>query len=423
MVIVGATVLLQVLASVTFYQLIDREAVREDHARRIAELLVVGTRVHSLDSNPQGNDLAQVMSTTYLDARITDVAPQRPSMSDGGAMAIRRYMVSWEPELARHELIVWTLRSRSGAQDLVGAMQLADGRWLSFRSHDFAPTWPLALRLTVMTLLFSAAGLFVALYLLRQQGEPLRHLAQAAHRIGEGRRPEPVAIEGSADLRDLGFAFNEMQRRITGILEDQARAMEAVSHDFRTPLARLSLASEFIEDEDAKTILTDNVAELDTMLNSLRDYLRAQHQPSEPEPVDLAALLRQVITPWPGALRYEGPENLAATTHRGALTQALIQIADNAVRHGGGGEITLTTDSAGPLIVVRDHGRGMTAEGISHIYDPFFRADAARQRNTAGFGLGIPTAARLLKRFGGSMDVSNHPEGGLLVTVRPPAAT
>ena len=422
MVIVGATVFLQVLASVTFYQLIDREAVREDHARRIAELLVVGTRVHSLDTNSQGNDLAQVMSTTYLDARITEVAPQRPTTSDRGALAIRRYMVSWEPELARHELIVWTLRSRSGAQDLVGAMQLADGRWLSFRSHDFAPTWPLALRLTVMTLLFSAAGLFVALYLLRQQGEPLRHLAQAAHRIGEGHRLERVAIEGSADLRELGFAFNEMQRRITGILEDQARAMEAVSHDFRTPLARLSLAAEFVEDADARLILTDNVAELDSMLNSLRDYLRAQHQPSEAEPVDLVALLRQVIARWPDAMRYDGPEGLMATTHRGPLTQALIQIADNAVRHGGGGEIALTTDAQGPLITVRDHGPGMTAEGIAKIYDPFFRADAARQRNTAGFGLGIPTAARLLRRFGGGMDVEAHPEGGLMIKVRPPTA-
>lgn len=417
MLVVAAILALQLAASLSFYALIDREALREDHARRVAELLVVSRRVHG-----QGGptDVGRLMSTSYLDARVLHAPPRLPE-PDGAAAAIRRAMLRWEPSLSQAELSLWTRRDRAGRADLLGVMRLDERTWLSFRSRDDAKVWPLAVRVALTSVLFAGLSLGFAYFVLRQLGRPLRRLADAARAIG--RQPNaPVAVEGTAELRDLGRAFNEMQDRIGGLIEDQARAMEAISHDLRTPLARLQLAAEFVEPADARELIAGNVEELDGMLASLSAWLRAQHQPSAVETADLAGLARDAAARWGEAAAYRGPETLDAQVHRSALEEALRRLVENGVRHGGRAEVRLATDAGGPVIEIRDFGPGMKAADLAHVFEPFFRADDARARDTAGFGLGIPTAARLLRRFGGELSIGNAPDGGLLVTVRPPLA-
>jgi signal transduction histidine kinase len=420
MVVVAAIFGLQLAASISFYAWIDREALREDHARRVAELLVVSRRVDALTRSGEQN-AGEVMTTRYLEASVTE-APLKPGAPpDAAAAAIRRAILGWEPELAGAELSLWTRRDVAGGHDLVGAMRLDDGRWLNFRSRDFARVWPMALRVSLMTVLFAALGLAFAVFVLGQLGRPLRNLAQAARAFGGGRRT-PVRVEGSADLSDLGRAFNEMQDRIAGLIEDQARSMEAISHDLRTPLARIQLAAQFAEPDDVRELIAGNVEELDQMLSSLSAFLRAQHQVSAAEPVDIAALTRGVAADFGDRASYRGPEALIVATHRGPLEEALRRLVDNAVRHGGGAELNVQAVGLTGRILIRDHGAGMAAEDLGHIYEPFFRGDRARSRDTTGFGLGVPTAARLLTRFGGELGIANAEDGGLLVTVTPPRA-
>jgi len=419
MLIVGAAVALQVLASLAFFQLIDREALREDHARRIAELLVVGSRVDSLGEDGRPVDTGRVMTTRYLNAGVSRVRPAVPAVIDESAASIRRYMIYWEPELSHHDLALWTRTSRTGEADLVGVMRLDDGRWLTFRSRGFDRAWPIAVRLAATTVLGAAILLAVILYVLSQLGRPLRTLTKAARELGHA-PPSEVVIEGTPDLQDLERAFNDMQRRIAGLIEDQTQAMEAISHDFRTPLARLRLAAEFAEPDDTRQLLTDNIVELDGLLNSLSAYLRVQRLTSRAEPVDLGELARGAVAPWAGKIAYDGPAELTVVTHRGPLQEALGRLVENAVRHGGGGTVSVEPGDLGVEIRVRDHGPGVAPDDLHKLYQPFFRADAARGRETGGFGLGIPTSDRLLRRFGGELLIANHPEGGLLVTIRPP---
>jgi signal transduction histidine kinase len=200
--------------------------------------------------------------------------------------------------------------------------------------------------------------------------------------------------------------------------------MEALSHDLRTPLSRLKLASDFVEPPEMRTLVSDNVDELGDMLKSLSAWLRAQHEASTAEEVDLPGLVRQVLARWPdGAVRYEGPKTLTLQAHRGPLEQALIRLVDNAVRFGGRATVRLVDDADGRRLEVLDEGPGLSAENLARIYEPFFRGDAARARDTGGFGLGIPTAERLLKRFGGRLAIVNRPEGGLRACIWPPLAT
>ena len=136
--------------------------------------------------------------------------------------------------------------------------------------------------------------------------------------------------------------------------------------------------------------------------------------------------MRAVIARWPKLARYEGPRTLTVSTHRDPLEQALIRLVDNAVRFGGKAKVRLVVDDpeggeGGPRIEVLDQGPGLTDEVLARIYEPFFRGDAARARDTGGFGLGIPTADRLLKRFGGRLQIANRDGGGVTASVWPPA--
>lgn len=413
--VVVAVVVVQLLASVAFYQAIDRQTLREDHARRIAEFLVVGDRVSRLET-----DLSQIMTSRYLEASIADQKPAWPRTREENAEAIEGYVRQWEPSLAQRPMRLWGETGPGGRRYLAGAMALEDGRWLTFRSKDFPRSWPIALRAVAMTLAFALACLVLGAVALRQLGAPLRRLAEAARQFGKG-PPVLVKPEGPPELADLSHAFNDMQGRITGLIEDEARAMEALSHDLRTPLSRLKLASDLIGPKDVRGLVSDNVDELEEMLRSLSAWLRAQHQPSTAEETDLAALMRDVLARWPETAAYEGPDSLMAVTHRGPLEQALVQLIDNAVRHGGNAVVRLEATEDGPLITVLDNGPGLSSESLARVYEPFFRGDPARARDTAGFGLGIPTADRLLRRFGGTLSIGNREAGGLEAKLRPPS--
>ncbi|WP_395444813.1 ATP-binding protein [Caulobacter sp. UC70_42] len=419
--VVVAVVLVQLGASVAFYSAIDRQTLREDHARRIGELLVVGERVAKLGEA----DFDKVMTSHYMEAKVAILPPEgspvtRSRMAEANAIA--DYVRQWEPSLAARSLRLWSESRPEGGRDLVGVMGLEDGRWLTFRSRNFPRPWPIALRAVATTLVFSLACVALGAYALRQLGEPLRRLTEASRQVGAA-PPSPIVIEGPNDIVELGRAFNDMQRRIAGLIEDQARAMEALSHDLRTPLARLTLAADYIEPDDIKTLVADNVGELDAMLRSLSDWLRAQHSSSTAEVVDLPSLIQGVTARWPEAARYEGGKALEITTHRGPLEQALIRLVDNAVRFGGQARVRLVAGGPeGPLIEVLDQGPGLTADAMARIYEPFFRGDAARARDTGGFGLGIPTAERLINRFGGKLAIGNRDGGGVVARIWPPAA-
>jgi two-component system osmolarity sensor histidine kinase EnvZ len=421
--VVTGILALQVVVSLFFYALIQRESLREDHARRVAELLIVSQRAHQMAGEGAVADVGRLMTSNHLEASVVRRPPAFTGRSDPAAEAIRRAMVRWEPSLARAQLSLWTIHEDGeGGSDLHGVMRLPDGAWLTFRSTGQSRYWPTAGRIALMTVMFATLSLAASFVILRQFGKPLRQLTAAASALGR-RRHVSVPIEGPAEVRDLGRAFNEMQDRITGLIDDQRRAMEAISHDMRTPLARLQLAAEFVKPADARELVVANVTELDALLKSLSAYLQAQHQESDIEPTDLAGLIREVLSPWDKAARYHGPRSLTLPAHRTALREALVRLVENAVRHGGGAEVHLVAGPDGsPRIEVRDHGPGMSPEDLAQVYEPFFRADGARARNTAGFGLGVPTATRLLRRFGGDLEIANAPDGGLLVSIQPPLA-
>lgn len=409
----------QAVASMAFYNVIDKETLREDHARRVAELLIVSTRLH--DIAPQ--DLGRTMSTSHLEVELADAPRAISGRSEEMVGEIHSHILHWEPELAGKRLILGLEPSRFGYGNLVGAMQLRDGHWLNFRSLDVTSGWPIALRATVLTLITAVVGFALALWSLRIITRPLRELTDAADAIGQG-MVVPVQESGPDDLRTLARSMNGMQARIAATMEDQARSFEAISHDLRTPLSRVTIAADLIDDEEIAWLVRESTHEMEAMLMSLQQYLRAQHIVTEPAIMDLGLAVTDLGEGvYHGKVVVDAAPGAVVRTWREPLLLALHPLIENAVHHGGMARIAVQPDGEGRWqVIITDSGPGIPEDQYDRILAPFYRIDEARARDTAGFGLGIPTAHRLLQRFGGGLEFARAPGGGLQVTVTVPVA-
>ncbi len=403
----------EVVASTLFYDAIDRQSVQEDHARRVAELLVVSNRVHNLDPGLT----AGVMSTHHLQATTAD----KPAIDDSGDQdevgEIWRHIVAWEPELARQTLHLDIEQRSYGRRDLVGSMEMGGDTWLNFRSRDISTGWPIALRAMVLTLLITLICMGVGLYALRVLTTPLRKLSEAAETLSHGQTLSPIHESGPDDLRNLARSFNDMRARILGLQEDQARSFEAISHDLRTPLSRLKLASDFMGESEISRIVSTSADEMEALLMSLQRFLRAQHMEGVAEPVDLVPMMRALLLPYGDRIVLIAPPRAPVVTWREPLLMAIEPLIDNALHYGTQVELRVGTLGERWMIEIADNGPGLDEAYFEKILDPFFRVDEARPRDTAGFGLGIPTAHQLMKRFGGVLEFRNGNKGGLIARI------
>lgn len=415
-ILIGA-LLLEILVSIAFYVHVESETVREDHARRVAELLVVGDR---LVGRTGRGDILGVLSTRHLgvalrDRPIPDASANKPSLDP-----MRASIRQWEPSLAGRALHLDTTH-RAGAkrEDLIGTLALPDGRWLFFRSNDLYGRWPLAIRILILASMLAIGVLLSAALLLHLLGEPLRALVIAADRIGRG-RTIVISEKGPPDVRQVARALNGMQARIGRLVDDRTQALAAMSHDLRTPLSRLKLAAEHARPDDVRTMIEANVEDMETMLASLLAFLRSERDPEDPRSVDLAVLARTLVDQSGDLgrdIHYAGPDHLRIQARPVSLKRALSNIVENALHYGGRTEIALSAGDSGVRLEISDHGPGIPDATMESVMEPFFRLDEARTRHVAGFGLGLPIAKRLIENEGGTLTLANRPEGGLRVTI------
>lgn len=404
--------LVQVTASILFYEAIDRNALYQDHARRVAELLVVSDRIHRLDPALT----ARTMSSRYLDVRIAGQPRVTSSDDEDAVTRIREYIVAWEPGLAARDIMLGIVPGTVGRQDLVGSMALTDGNWLNFRSRDISSGWPIVLRAIAVTLAITLLCVALGLYGLHLLARPLSRLSQAMARLGSN-HPVPLEERGPADVRGLFRSFNEMQVRIADLENNQSKSFEAISHDLRTPISRLKLVADFVSDTEISRIVQGSANEMEAMIMSLQAFLRAEHLESDVSSFDLTASVAGLLEPYGARAELKAPAEVIIGTYREPLERALMPLFDNAVQYGQGLRVTVRSSGEDWLIEMDDDGPGIAKQHFEAVLDPFFRADEARARDTPGFGLGIPTAHRLLTRFGSALSFHKNAIGGTTVRV------
>ena len=286
---------------------------------------------------------------------------------------------------------------------------------------DEFPTRALVWTLVVLAFLLAAAYGF-ARYLAR----PLRDLNAAVVRVGRGEMPPPLPESGPSEIAAVNRGFNAMTRDLSRIEQDRALLLAGVSHDLRTPLARLRLGVEMgLADESLRTGMVADIDEMDRIIGQFLDFARSDTTTAI-ESADLNAVVGACVERYARAgmpVRFAGgvlpPLNLKPT----AISRLVANLVDNALAYGAPPVEVTTAQADGMAVVdVADRGRGIAAEDVERLKQPFTRASAARARSdgAAGAGLGLAIVDRIARLHGGSLDLLPRDGGGTVARVRLP---
>jgi signal transduction histidine kinase len=252
----------------------------------------------------------------------------------------------------------------------------------------------------------------------RQAVRPLRTLAEAADALGPDLRPVELPERGPSEVLRSARAFNAMQRRIAAYVDERVRILAAISHDLQTPITRMRLRVDLMDDEAQQPRLRADLEELQGLVKDGIGYARAMHGEREPaRAIDLDAQLDSLVLDYRdagSAVTLEGRIGAPVQTRPKALRRIVGNLVDNALRYGGSASIVVGRDSQGAVLVrVLDDGPGIPAEQLEAVFEPFFRLEGSRNRDTGGTGLGLAIARQLAGSLGGTLTLHNRPEGGL----------
>jgi two-component system osmolarity sensor histidine kinase EnvZ len=301
-----------------------------------------------------------------------------------------------------------------------------DRYWLQTATAHAAPltgsTWFVWVGIALL------ATLLGSVVIARLINRPLRDLSFAASRIREGDLDSRLDENTlTSEIREVNRGFNRMARELAKVEEDRAVMLAGISHDLRTPLARLRLETEMsVNNDEAKRNMALDIEQLDAIIDKFMDYARPGE--TEMRPVHLSQLIDREAGPFrdPAEIRITSriAIDVAVLADDTELGRVFSNLFENARRYGRSNDtgiavVSVTCAKAGPWVVVtvRDQGPGVAPERLGQLTTPFFRGDAARTAAT-GAGLGLAIVEKSLQRMGGTLELANAPDGGLVARLR-----
>lgn len=305
----------------------------------------------------------------------------------------------------------------------VAAIALEKGGWLVAEIPHMGPPpggWKVFGMWIGLIILGSAA---VSIFAATKITRPLDMLENAAASIGPDGSLPRLPETGPGEIRATARALNELATRLKAAMESRMRLVAAAGHDLRTPMTRMRLRAEFIENDEERAKWLADLEELDAIADSAIMLVREEVNQDTVKTIDIGALLREIVRDLSdlghaGALDFMAPE--ATMTIRAAplaLKRAMRNLVLNAVTHGKKAHIDLTEDESEIVVTIRDEGPGIPQELIGRVFEPFFRVDLARRKSIPGVGLGLAIAKEIIERFGGTITIANHKKQGLIQTV------
>ena len=257
----------------------------------------------------------------------------------------------------------------------------------------------------------------------RWQTRPLRRLSEAADAFGRGLELAPVQASGMRELDATAEAFQAMKLRIQRYLNDRERLFAAISHDLRTPITRLRLQAEMIDDDALRASLDEDLEELEMMVKGALQTVRDSDIHEEPTPVDLGALLQKIahekqLADQSVSVRIEQDAQYIGKPL--ALKRCLTNLIENAIQYGQRADVRLGTEGDQVVIIIRDYGPGLQTDNPEALFNPYTRLDHGKTMNAGGMGLGLGIAQSIIHGHGGDLVLENHPQGGLVVRIQLP---
>jgi signal transduction histidine kinase len=425
----------------------------------LAIVQVAGLTIHALDRIDvqrlaQARDIAVRVAGLYRSIEMTPAASREPMLADMHRGPVLEIALSQNPPnddlpemlvpMQRLYRVNLNLVPVGGPQHrwkqlmvlggpmwhrIVFGLLMPDGEWLNVTMAAEPPRpWHSPTFLAAFVLMtVVAAGLTV--WAVRRLVAPVQTLAAAAEALGRDVNAPPLPETGPLEVATAAAAFNTMAARIRRFVQDRTELLTAIGHDLRTPITRLKLRAEFVEDEEQRGKMLADLEELEAMVSATLAFGRDARNTESVSPLDLAELLRTLLDEAGDArpdavegLSYDGPPHLTVHARSLSLKRALANLVSNAVTYGGSARVRLEPPTDGLVtIMVEDQGPGIRPQDLDRVFEPFQRGEPSRNRETGGVGLGLPIARNILRAHGGDVTLANRPGGGARATVTLPA--
>lgn len=308
----------------------------------------------------------------------------------------------------------------NGLDTIYASVQLQDRGWLNFLATIDPPEPLWSVRFSLSVIVMVTTVLILSALVVYHLVQPLRVFSRAAERLGVDIHAPSLPESGPQEVMHATRAFNEMQERILKLIDDRTRMLAAISHDLRTPITRLRLRADFIEDEEQSEKALRDLDEMESMISSLLSFARDDASEEPREIVDLVALLQSVCDDMEdigSAVTFIGEGRLPYSCSRLALRRAFTNLLENAIRYGARARLTFSKSDDRVVVHIDDDGPGIPEAEKVKAFDPFYRIEKSRNRETGGTGVGLYVARMIIRGHGGEISLKNRNEGGLRVEV------
>jgi len=299
-------------------------------------------------------------------------------------------------------------------------VQLGDGTWVTFENRIddeiFASSTTLLVNLAVIIIIV----LLVSLIAVRVATRPLTLLAKQADKLGSDINQPPMAEIGPTEMRHASHAFNTMQCRLQRFIEDRSRLLTAISHDLKTPITRMRLRAEMLDDIEQRENFTRNLDEMQAIASETLDFLRADDAREVVQAINVCVLLETIkddAAELGHQVEIESCQLSPYPARPLALKRCIVNLVENAIKYAGSAVISASENNNTILISISDSGPGIPEQQLNTVFEPFFRLETSRSRRTGGTGLGLSIARNIALSHGGDLHLANRKEGGLKATL------
>ena len=261
----------------------------------------------------------------------------------------------------------------------------------------------------------------ISLIFLKNQTRPITNLARAAERFGKGEEIEEFKPSGALEIRQAGYEFDKMRKRILKHLNQRTEMLSGISHDLRTPLTRMKLQIAFIKDNDLSKKLTEDINEMEKMLNEYLQFTSSSYIEKD-EMFNLSDLIEVVVKKYnnENILKDIAPR-VYVNGRKNLIYRCLNNIVDNALKYGNKVEIKLNKKNTNLFIIVDDDGPGISSKEYDNVFKPFYKIDKGRSDSKSSVGLGLSIASDIIRSHGGNIMLEKSKMNGLRVKIFLPA--
>ena len=263
--------------------------------------------------------------------------------------------------------------------------------------------------------------IFVALIFLKNQTRPITNLARAAEKFGRGEEVDDYRPSGSLEIRQAGYEFDKMRKRILRHLNQRSEMLSGISHDLRTPLTRMKLQLSFIKDKEISLKLSEDINEMEKMLNEYLQFTSSAHSEKN-ETFNLSKLLIETIDGYDNEnISKNLPQNILINGRKNLLKRSFNNIIDNGLKYAKKINIELKNNGKNIFLLIEDNGPGIPIGEYENVFKPFYKIDKGRGETKSSVGLGLSIASDIIRSHGGHIKLDKSSMNGLGVKIFLPA--